>query len=40
VSLVDAIRAISAWRIDYNRHRPHSGLGGLTPEEFGQKQAA
>ena len=40
VSLADAIRAISTWRLDYNRHRPHSGLGGLTPEEFAQKEAA
>lgn len=25
---------IEAWRCDYNRHRPHSSLGNLTPEEF------
>ena len=40
VSLADAIRAIAAWRLDYNRHRPHSALGGLTPEEFAQQKAA
>ncbi|WP_184041267.1 integrase core domain-containing protein, partial [Chitinivorax tropicus] len=26
-----------AWRLDYNRSRPHSALGYLTPEEFRQK---
>jgi putative transposase len=40
VSLADAIRAIAAWRLDYDRHRPHSALGGLTPEEFAQQKAA
>ncbi|MHB8697297.1 MAG: integrase core domain-containing protein, partial [Sulfuricaulis sp.] len=25
---------IETWRCDYNRHRPHSSLGNLTPEEF------
>ncbi|MBW2397155.1 MAG: transposase [Deltaproteobacteria bacterium] len=39
VSLTDACRAIAAWRIDYNRVRPHSSLGNLTPEEYA-KQAA
>lgn len=33
-SLADAIRAIDVRRLDYNRNRPHSALGGLTPEEF------
>jgi putative transposase len=40
VSLADAIRTISIWRVDYNRCRPHSSLGRLTPEEFAQRQAA
>jgi putative transposase len=40
VSLADSIQAIAAWRLDYNRHRPHSALGGLTPEEFAQQKAA
>jgi putative transposase len=25
---------LSQWRNDYNHHRPHSGLGWLTPSEF------
>jgi hypothetical protein len=25
---------LPAWRIDYNRHRPHTALGDQTPEEF------
>ncbi|CEJ84203.1 hypothetical protein HYPGJ_20153 [Hyphomicrobium sp. GJ21] len=25
---------IEAWRIDYNQNRPHTSLGGLTPEVF------
>jgi putative transposase len=25
---------IAAWRDDYNHHRPHSSLDGLTPREF------
>jgi putative transposase len=27
-------RIVEAWRIDYNLHRPHTSLGGLTPNEF------
>jgi transposase InsO family protein len=34
VSLDDARRKIKKWRIEYNRERPHSSLGNLTPEEF------
>ena len=34
VSMQDARAKIEAWRIDYNRHRPHSSLGNLTPNEF------
>jgi len=33
-SLDDARRKIEQWRIAYNRERPHSSLGYLTPEEF------
>jgi putative transposase len=34
VSLDDARVKIESWRIAYNRERPHSSLGNLTPEEF------
>lgn len=34
----DEARAkINAWKEDYNRNRPHSSLGNLTPEEFAIK---
>jgi len=39
-SLADACRAIGAWRLDYNRFRPHSSLGDLTPEEYAERAAA
>ena len=39
LSLADAIQSIATWRLDYNRHRPHSALGNLTPEEFAQQAA-
>ncbi len=35
-SLSHARSALSNWRSDYNDHRPHSGLGWLTPAEFAQ----
>ena len=34
LDLADARRIIEAWRLDYNRSRPHSALGYATPEEF------
>jgi putative transposase len=33
-SLARARAAIDEWRHDYNHHRPHTSLGGLTPAEF------
>lgn len=38
VSLRDARRNIEHWRIDYNRVRPHSSLGELTPAEYVRKK--
>lgn len=35
-SLVWARAALSAWREDYNKERPHSRLGWRTPAEFAQ----
>ena len=37
VSLPHARRIVEAWRLDYNRDRPHSSLGYLTPDEFAQQ---
>jgi len=36
LSLVDARQKIEAWRIDYNRIRPHSSIGNVPPAEFAQ----
>ena len=33
-SIDEAKTKIEAWRINYNRHHPHSSLGHLTPDEF------
>jgi len=33
-TLLDAQITIETWRRDYNTARPHSALGGLSPEEF------
>jgi len=40
VSLLDARHTIETYRRDYNGYRPHSSLGGLTPEEFARRAAA
>ncbi len=34
LTLPDARRVVEEWRMDYNRDRPHSSLGNLSPEEF------
>ncbi len=34
ISLAHARRVVETWRLDYNRARPHSSLGYLTPDEF------
>ena len=34
VSLHDARQKIEAWRIDFNRNRPHRSLSHFTPREF------
>ena len=39
LSIHDARRTIERWRKDYNRVRPHSSLGDLTPEEFVKNQS-
>lgn len=33
----DAIQKAEAWRIDFNKVRPHSSLGYLTPIEFAER---
>lgn len=38
-SLDEARSQIAAWKEDYNRDRPHSSLGNLTPNEFAMKMA-
>jgi putative transposase len=39
-NLHDARRTIEEHRREYNTYRPHSSLGGLTPEEFARQSAA
>ena len=36
-TLAEARTKITEWKEDYNRHRPHSSLGNLTPLEFALK---
>lgn len=36
-TLTEAKAHITAWKEDYNRNRPHSSLGNLTPNEFATK---
>ena len=37
-SLADVHARLEAWRIDCNKHRPHSALGHLTPREFARRR--
>jgi len=37
LSIEDAIQKINAFREEYNQFRPHSSLGGLTPNEVVEK---
>jgi putative transposase len=39
-SLPHARLALEAWRDDYNRHRPHSKLGWLTPADYAARWMA
>jgi len=39
-NLFDARSKIGAWRMEYNRERPHSALRYLTPEEFAARAAS
>ena len=36
-NLRHARHLIAAWREDYNHHRPHTSLDGLTPWEYHQR---
>lgn len=36
-TLAHARELIAEWRDDYNRRRPHTSLGGLTPAEFASR---
>ena len=38
-TLTEAKAHITDWKEDYNRNRPHSSLGNLTPNEFVAKMA-
>jgi putative transposase len=38
-TLAEAKAHITAWKEDYNRNRPHSSLGNLTPDEFAATMA-
>ena len=38
-TLVEARSAIASWKEDYNRYRPHSALGNITPAEFALKSS-
>ena len=33
-TLCHACNLVAAWRDDFNHHRPHSSLAGLTPRQY------
>lgn len=33
-TIASCLSLIETWRTDYNLHRPHTRLDGLTPNEF------
>lgn len=35
--LAEACEKITAWKEDYNRHRPYTSLDNLTPKKFAMK---
>ena len=37
--LTQARTETTAWKEDYNRNRPHSSLGNITPSEFASQNA-
>ena len=37
VRLLEAKLTIEQWRKEYNRIRPHSSLGNMTPREYSEK---
>ncbi len=37
LSMADARERIEQWRRDYNETRPHTALGGLTPNAFARQ---
>ena len=37
-SLAEAKETLKEWKDDYNKQRPHSSLGSLTPQEFAEKK--
>jgi putative transposase len=39
-SVNHAREVIESWRKDYNGARPHSSLGGLTPQEYGANKGS
>jgi putative transposase len=36
-TLRHARNMVAAWRIDFNHHRPHSSLAGMTPREYAHR---